>query len=122
MAGTYARKGCPVHQSGSSPGRQLEAQDQESGRGSHLHTGPVHGGRGAEAPDSRAPLLACNTALKPALLWLYRTRDWLVLTGLLSATGPPQRSSSPRRLGLPPVSTPKSQVTGQEVHGVLPDA
>lgn len=44
-----------------------------------------------------------------------------MLTGLLSATGPPQRSSSPRRLGLPPVSTPKSQVTGQEVHGVLPD-
>lgn len=46
--------------------------------------------------------------------------DWR----LLSATGPPQRSphsSSPGRLGLPPVSTPKSQVTGQEVHGVLPD-
>lgn len=46
--------------------------------------------------------------------------DWR----LLSATGPPQRSphsASPGHLGLPPVSTPKSQVTGQEVHGVLPD-
>lgn len=70
MAGTSARKGCPVHQSGSSPSRQWEAQDQESGHGSCLHAGPVRGGRGAKAPDSRAPLLARNTSLKPALLRL----------------------------------------------------
>lgn len=81
--------------------------------------GPIGPGeRDAAAP----PPLAWKSALQPGPPSQDSGRRRLAgADRLLSAAGPPQRRASPGHLGLPPVSTPKSQVTGQEVHGVLPD-
>lgn len=103
-----------------------EALDEESrDAGSGPHAGPdLPWGPDKVLSSSPGNSLDPPTALAAGLpaprLSVLACTDWR----LLSATGPPQRSphsSSPGHLGLPPVSTPKSQVTGQEVHGVLPD-
>lgn len=117
VAGASARKGC-------SPTRVARPRPRAAGGVGLGVWAQVLSSRAEVLREPRrqsAPSSSGTWPCSPALPQLRLPRGWLVLTGLLSATGPPQRSSSPGRLGLPPVSTPKSQVTGQEVHGALPD-
>ena len=104
----------------------MEPDKESQDTGSRPCSGPDLPRQSPDRVLSSSPgnVLDPPTALAPGFpaphLTLLACTDWR----LLSATGPPQRSphsSSPGHLGLPPVSTPKSQVTGQEVHGVLPD-